>query len=68
MMEIALILASFAVGTVFGGAAAWSREECPRMIRGYNCKGIECNHSRAEVLRAHKDMHKETNYWKGDQE
>lgn len=68
MSEIALILAAFFTGTIFGGAAAWSRDECPRMIMGYKCRGIDCNHSRAEVMSAHKAMNHETNHWKGDEQ
>lgn len=30
--------------------------ECPAMIRGYNCKGDLCDHSRLAVLKARVEM------------
>lgn len=31
-------------------------EDCPRSIRGYNCKGRLCDHSPDEVHQARRDM------------
>ncbi len=32
------------------------REQCPRRIRGYYCRGKDCDHSKSEVKRAKEDM------------
>lgn len=73
MMEIALILAAFFVGTIFGGVAAKMAEECPRQIRGYSCQGEKCDHSRKAVAEAKYDMEHRLddgdgpNFWRGGQ-
>lgn len=38
--------------------------DCPRIIRGYNCKGDACDHSPEAIRQAKIDM----NYWGGDHE
>ena len=37
-------------------AALISNDECPREIRGYNCRGSACNHDPEEVRQAKIDM------------
>jgi hypothetical protein len=67
-MVVFLVIAAFILGIFFGAGIAWSNQECPREIRGYNCKGETCNHSRVMVMQAKADMYRgdDTNYWKGD--
>ena len=56
-LEIWIAIVAFTAGYCF------RRDECPRNIRGWDCKGDICNHSRDEVRRAKIEVAQ--NYWKG---
>jgi len=59
-MFFSLIIAltvSFIFGYEYGHN--YLNRECPREIKGYNCKGLTCNHDRDAVLQALLDMEKE---------
>lgn len=36
-------------GLIFGGG---DHDDCPRSVKGYNCKGSYCDHSKIELYRA----------------
>ena len=40
------------------GAAIWlsGADDCPRMILGYKCRGVDCDHSPEELMRAKQAM------------
>lgn len=65
-MMVFLVIAAAIIGMFIGAVFAWGHEECPRMIRGYTCQGLNCNHSRAQVIEAYRDMRK-NNKDEGDQ-
>lgn len=48
------VIAIFAVLSVW--AADWSKDQCPRMIAGYNCHGDRCDHSPEAVRQALRDQ------------
>lgn len=53
-MIVFLICAAAAIAFVCF-ALSYQTDECPRMIRGYNCRE-GCDHSMIEVEKAKRDM------------
>jgi hypothetical protein len=51
---IFMLFLAFGAGFSFGVG----RDECPRVIMGYDCKGDFCNHCKNEVERAKAAMDK----------
>ncbi len=57
---------SFLIGMIIGGilgylsriVSEWDKEKCPRQIRGYNCQGEKCDHSKVAVAEAEWDMNR----------
>lgn len=50
--------AALIIGMVIG-CLLNSEETCPRVIKGYNCRGDEtCDHSKVALYSAHLDMAK----------
>jgi hypothetical protein len=48
ILLILMLLLAFGAGYAFG----IDRNECPRMILGYDCRGDFCNHCKNEVEKA----------------
>lgn len=70
MWYIIGLYAAFVVGG-FVGAYLNPEETCPRVVKGYDCRGNNCDHSKVALYQAKLDMARndedsETkNYWGG---
>lgn len=62
MIYVIIAIIAFIIGAVWQ-AGREPVAPCPRMIRGYSCKGYNCNHSWAEVARAYDAMQEEPNLY-----
>lgn len=49
-------VAMFIIAIVLAGVAVAMAEDCPRSMRGYNCRGKECDHSEEAIRQARIDM------------
>lgn len=54
MEKVIALLIAYGAGLLMGfiGAKAENKEDCPRVMLGYNCKGKECDHSIRETKAA----------------
>ncbi len=51
------------LGFIIGYSVALSKDDCPREINGYRCRGTGCDHS-PDLVREAKQS-KRRNYWDG---
>lgn len=71
---IIAICISLIIGMNIGRFFREPYERCPARIKGFDCTGLSCDHTKSEFYRAKMQMaliaeeREDKNYWKGNDE